>query len=63
MNSRIVLLVLLVLPLLGCGLDKMEAKQDHKTCQKYGFEPGTTAFAQCMQKESIHRDDEFDEAT
>ena len=60
MLYRILLLGLVALPLAGCGLDKMEEKQDHKTCVRYGFEPGTTAFAQCMQKESIHRDDEID---
>jgi hypothetical protein len=60
--GRFVLLGLLTLPLSACGLDKMMEKEDHKTCEKYGFQPGTDAFAKCMQKEAIHRDEEDDAA-
>lgn len=50
------LVILLALPLVGCDLDKRLAKEDHKTCERYGFKPGTDAFAKCMETEALHRD-------
>ena len=58
MRFTLLLLALAALPLSACNIDKMEQKEDHKTCVRYGFEPGTTAFAKCMQTESIRRDKE-----
>ena len=52
---------LLVLPLAACDLDKMVADGDRDTCRGYGFQPGTDAFANCMQNAAIHRDDQVDQ--
>lgn len=40
----------------GCGLANYQLQQDRQQCTLYGFQPGTDAFAQCMQKTSIERD-------
>ena len=38
-------LILLCLALAGCAPDY--------ACQRYGFAPGTTAFSQCLQAETL----------
>jgi len=40
----------------GCGLANYQLQQDRQQCALYGFQPGTDAFAQCMQKTSVERD-------
>ena len=46
----------------GCGLDDSLNRLDRNTyqraCNGYGFTPGTTAFAQCMQQQAAQRADE-----
>ena len=54
--------LLLAAALAGCGLDdalhRMDLATDQRQCSEFGFTPGTTAFAQCMQQQVAQRADE-----
>lgn len=49
----------LVTTLGGCGLDETLHRMDlatyRRACVDYGFSPGTTPFAQCMQQQAALR--------
>ena len=51
-----------LLALTGCGLDaavdRMNTTTDQRACNGFGFTPGTTAYAQCMQQQAGQRADE-----
>ncbi|MRT59004.1 hypothetical protein GJV11_23125 [Enterobacteriaceae bacterium RIT693] len=49
--------VCLVALLSGCVSPAEQASMDRTQCSNFGFTPGTDAFAQCMQKTAIHRDE------
>ena len=48
-----------LLTLAGCGLDaavdRMNTSTDQRACNGFGFTPGTTAYAQCMQQQAAQR--------
>lgn len=46
---------MMLLGLAGCASPAMLRSQDEATCQGYGFHPGTSAFATCLQRESLAR--------
>ncbi len=43
----------------GCGvdqaLDRIDREEDQQACTGFGFQPGTDAFATCMQRQSVQR--------
>ena len=43
------------LVLSGCVSDAELRKQDEAQCMSYGFKPGTTDFANCLQRENLAR--------
>ena len=53
---------LLAAALAGCGLDdalhRMDLATDQRQCSEFGFAPGTTAFAQCMEQQAAQRAEE-----
>lgn len=57
MHQRWTLIVLAAagLALAACASPEEQRQADAKACQSYGFTPGTTAFANCMQREQIAR--------
>lgn len=48
-------MILLLAALAGCTTPEELRQADEKSCQSYGFQAGTVAFAQCLQQESIAR--------
>lgn len=54
MKPFLLLALVVVLPLSGCGIDeyvrKQEVEDGRAKCIDYGFQPGTTEFAQCVQR-------------
>jgi hypothetical protein len=48
-------LALLLLGLAACQSPEELRAQDEGTCARYGFTPGTTDFANCLQRESLAR--------
>lgn len=58
MPKRIAMVLLTSVSLLavaGCVSDAELRKQDEAQCMGYGFKPGTTDFANCMQREDFAR--------
>lgn len=58
MRGRFILVALLGLLLVGltaCISPEELRAQDEAACQGYGFQPGTTDFAACLQRESLAR--------
>jgi hypothetical protein len=45
--------VLLALALASCISPEELLREDEATCSGYGFQPGTDAFATCLQRESL----------
>ena len=43
------------LTLASCVSPEEFRREDEATCTGYGFDPGTDAFASCLQKESLAR--------
>src|SRR5215813_2537330 len=43
------------LTLASCVSPEEFRREDEATCTSYGFDPGTDAFASCLQKESLAR--------
>lgn len=45
----------------GCGVDdwvnRMNAERFQKACASYGFQPNTTAFANCMLQQSAQNEE------
>ncbi|PZP46595.1 MAG: hypothetical protein DI601_06150 [Azospirillum brasilense] len=60
---RILLLLITLLPLAGCGvdaaLDRLVQAEDQKTCDGFGFQRGTDAYANCMMHQSAQREEEI----
>lgn len=50
-----VLSVLALLLLAGCVSPEQLRAEDEAACTGYGFRPGTTDFATCLQNESLAR--------
>lgn len=60
LNGNLLLIcAILVTALSGCGLDdytqRIDANTYQKECSGFGFTPGTTAFAQCMEQQAAQR--------
>ena len=45
-----------VLALIACTSPEEQRAEDQSRCSGYGFQPGTTAFAQCMMTADMRRD-------
>jgi hypothetical protein len=39
----------------GCATEEELRRRDEAACISYGFEPGTTEFSDCLQREAIAR--------
>ncbi len=50
------LLAAAALALAGCASPQELRARDEATCQGYGFHPGTTEFATCLQREQLARE-------
>jgi hypothetical protein len=50
-----VLALTVALTLASCVSPEELRRQDEATCTGYGFHPGTDAFANCLQRESLAR--------
>ena len=48
-------LVVSWMALTGCATEEELRKSDEATCVSYGFQRGTTEFANCLQRENIAR--------
>ena len=59
---RILLLLITLFPLAGCGvdaaLDRMVQAEDRKTCDGFGFQGGTESYANYMMHQSAQRGEE-----
>ncbi|BFL66017.1 hypothetical protein HVPorG_04064 (plasmid) [Roseomonas mucosa] len=59
---RILLPLVVLLPLAGCGLDaaldRMVQADDQKVCDGFGFQRGTDAYANCMMQQAAQREEE-----
>ncbi len=47
--------LLMLLSLAACQSAEELRAQDESVCASYGFKPGTTDFANCLQRESLAR--------
>ena len=54
---RAVALATVLAGLFGCASPEYMRLQDEATCRTYGFPPGTTDFADCVQREIAMRRD------
>ncbi|KAA1057189.1 hypothetical protein FH063_001357 [Azospirillum argentinense] len=50
------LVVVLACGLAGCATQAELAVRDRATCEGFGFEPGTTPYANCLMSQSQQRD-------
>jgi hypothetical protein len=50
---RLIITLVPVLALAGCMTQEEAQNRNSASCVGYGFRPGTTEFAQCMQNEAI----------
>jgi hypothetical protein len=58
MTGRIVLAILFAAALAGlagCVSPEELRREDEAVCSSFGFQPGTTDFAGCLQRESLAR--------
>lgn len=58
MSSRFYLPIffaMVLLGLAGCASPAMLRARDEATCRGYGFQPNTSAFAACLQRENLAR--------
>jgi hypothetical protein len=55
MPKRSALLALLLLAVAGCVSAAEWRRRDEAQCASYGFKPGTTDFASCLQREDLAR--------
>lgn len=51
------MIALVPLALAGCVSSEEQRSMDQDKCSSFGFEQGTTAFANCMMKQSAQRDE------
>jgi hypothetical protein len=61
MSMRALIAVLLsAATLAGCvSVDpRQQRADDERTCRSYGFKPGTNAYAECLQRIDLSRDDD-----
>jgi hypothetical protein len=54
-NGAALLLAISLIALAGCATAQDIRQRDEAACTSYGFKPGTTDFASCLQRESIAR--------
>jgi hypothetical protein len=54
---------LMLLSLTGCVSEAELHQRDQGQCSTYGFQPGTTEFARCMQQENLARQYYLDQPT
>lgn len=52
---RLVVIALAALPLAACVSAADIRRADEAQCTSYGFQPGTSDFAACLQRESLAR--------
>ncbi|HWI27709.1 MAG TPA: hypothetical protein VN668_12120 [Stellaceae bacterium] len=52
---RAILVAALLLGLSGCVTPEELRQQDEAACSSYGFHPGTSDFAACLQRENLAR--------
>jgi hypothetical protein len=45
----------IIMALAGCVSPAELRREDQAACSSFGFTPGTTAFAACLQRESLAR--------
>lgn len=50
---RLIIALVPVLVLVGCMTQEEAQNRNSASCVDYGFKPGTTEFAQCMQNEAM----------
>ena len=59
---RWIIFLALTAALGGCGLDdtlhRMDLATFRRQCEEFGFTPGTTSFASCMQKQAALRENQ-----
>lgn len=53
--ARAAMCALALALLAGCASEEELRQADASTCQRYGFAPGTAAFANCLQQQNLAR--------
>ena len=54
-SAAVALLGLALVALCSCASPEQLRAQDEAACTGYGFQPGTSLFAECLQRESLAR--------
>jgi hypothetical protein len=54
-RTSLIVAMSLVVALGGCTTEEDLRRMDEDACKSYGFQPGTTEFSECLQREAIGR--------